>query len=67
MSWALSDLVVLVCPAGAETAPVSQGSVGYQAYPETPGDPRTRWLVQVPRYVAVHFCRVGGFVPLEAG
>lgn len=61
-----ADYVVLICPAGAADAPISHGARAYPAYPETPGDPHSRWLVRVPRDVSVHFCRVGGFVPLEA-
>jgi hypothetical protein len=42
-----SDLVVLICPAGAESAPISHGDRNWPAYPETPGDPHSRWLVGV--------------------
>jgi hypothetical protein len=61
-----SDLVVLICPAGAESAPISHGDRNWPAYPETPGDPHSRWLVGGPGYVSYHLCRVGGFVPLKA-
>jgi hypothetical protein len=59
-----ADYVVLICPTGAADAPMSHGDRAYPGFPETPGDPRSRWLVRVPRHVSVHFCRVGGFVPL---
>ena len=61
------DWMILVCPAGAETAPISHGTTAYEAYREDIHSPHSRWLVAVPRYVAVHLCRVGGFAPLDAG
>jgi hypothetical protein len=60
-----ADLIVLICPPGAADAPISHGSVAYTPWPEEPGNPRSRYLVRVPRYAAYHLCRVGGFVPLE--
>ena len=60
-----ADYVVLICPPGAEAAPISHGPVSYQAFPEEPGNAHSRWLVRVPRFAAYHFCRVGGFVPRD--
>jgi hypothetical protein len=56
--------VTLIAPPGAQDAPVSFGATGYQCFPETPGDPRSRWLVRVPAYTVQHFLGVGGFVVL---
>jgi len=63
------DLVVLICPPGASGAPISYGTVAWEAYREEgPGAGRGRWLVRVPREVARHFCGgVAGFTPLDPG
>jgi hypothetical protein len=62
-----ADTMILICPAGAESAPISHGDRAYPAYPEDPGAERTRWLVRVPRHVAVPLLRVGGFELFKAG
>jgi hypothetical protein len=59
--------VVLVCPPGAQDAPISHGDVAYAPYREDIEDPHSRWLVKVPPHVSVPLCRVGGFFRLEAG
>jgi hypothetical protein len=51
------DLVVLVCPSGAEQAPISEGTTGYEAFHAA-----GCWLVAVPAAAAGHFCGgVAGF------
>jgi hypothetical protein len=55
------DFVTLLCPPGAEQGPVSFGEVGYRAYPFDPRAAATPWLVDVPREIAGHFLRTGGF------
>jgi len=59
------DLVLLVVPAGGESAPISHGDQAYPCWPETPGSATTRWLCRVPRNVAAHLCNRGGFYRLE--
>jgi hypothetical protein len=59
--------VTLVCPLGAENGKISHGAVAYEPYREDIENPRSRWLVKVPKFAAIHFCRVGGFVLIEAG
>jgi hypothetical protein len=52
-------LVVLVCPSGAEQAPISEGTVGYEAFHHHAAG---CWLVAVPEPAAGHFCAgVAGF------
>jgi hypothetical protein len=48
-----ADTVVLVCPSGAQDAPISEGTVSFTPFPEDPGNPHSRWLVKVPRLVAL--------------
>ena len=60
------DWVILVCPPGAETAPISHGDREFLPYREVHTDPHSRWLVVVPKEAAIHFCRTGGFRLLEA-
>lgn len=55
------DFVTLVCPPGAELAPISHGAIGYEAYRELGRS--GLWLVDVPREAAAPLCRVGGFKP----
>jgi hypothetical protein len=62
-----NPLVTLICPPGAESAPISHGPTAYWAYPEVPGSGNGRFLVRVPKYVSFHLLRVGGFTLLEAG
>jgi hypothetical protein len=64
MAAAEEHLVTLVCPPGAETALISHGDVGYEAYREV-GPGAGRWLVDVPRHVAHFLCWNGGFAPLD--
>jgi hypothetical protein len=59
------DFVTLICPPGAQDAPISEGTTAYTPFPETPGDPRSRWLVCVPQGVAMHLCWNAGFRVLE--
>jgi hypothetical protein len=54
----VSDDVVLVCPAGAETALISEGAIGYEAFHHRETG---RWYVVVPMTVAAHLCWNGGF------
>jgi hypothetical protein len=67
-AWVLHPVpdgfVRLVCPVGAESAPVSHGSDGFEAFREH-GPGWGRWLVDVPAAAAAHFCRTGGFVRYE--
>jgi hypothetical protein len=59
------DMVVLICPPGAESGKISHGDREFVPYRENIHNPRSRWLVRVPAgEVAYHFCRVGGFTPL---
>jgi hypothetical protein len=51
----------LVCPAGAEGAPVSHGEAGYEAFRERGGDRSSKWLVDVPAEAALYFIRGAGF------
>jgi hypothetical protein len=60
------ELVILVCPPGAQDGKISHGDVAYEPYREDIDNPRSRWLVRVPRAAAIHFCRTGGFSLLEA-
>jgi hypothetical protein len=68
MSAAPADgMVILICPAGAQDGKISHGDREFLPYREDIHNPRSRWLVRVPRgEVAFHLCRVGGFAPLEA-
>jgi len=54
-----TDWVTLQCPPGAENAPISHGAVSYRAYRVHKAS--DVWLVDVPREVAFHLCRTGGF------
>jgi hypothetical protein len=53
------DLVTLRGPQGAETAPISFDTVGYEAYREF-GD-HGHWIVRVPKHVAAPLIKNGGF------
>jgi hypothetical protein len=53
------NCVTLLCPEGAETAPISHGPIAFEPY-------RQNWrsgpfLVDVPPEVARHLCYRGGF------
>jgi hypothetical protein len=61
---AAQGLVTLICPPGAETAPISHGALAWEAYRES-GPGRGRWLVDVPGEVAHFLCWNGGFAPLD--
>ena len=39
------DWVIMVCPPGAETAPISHGDREFLPYREDHTDPYSRWLV----------------------
>jgi hypothetical protein len=58
------QLVTLLCPQGAEQAPISHGTTAYWAFREH-GEPGP-WIVRVSREAATYLCRNGGFVPIEA-
>jgi hypothetical protein len=51
----------LVCPPGAEQAPISYGEFGYEAFRERSGDRGSKWLCDVPAEAARHLCWNGGF------
>jgi hypothetical protein len=51
--------VTLLCPPGAEQAPVSHGDVGYRAYLADHRDPLSPWYVDLPRSISDHFLRAG--------
>jgi hypothetical protein len=52
------DFVTLVCPSGAELAPISHGVVSYEPWHD---HTHNLWLVRVPMAAATHFCWNGGF------
>jgi hypothetical protein len=64
-----TEFVTLICPPGAELAPISHGEVAYEAYraaghPAAPTSaPRGYeiWYVDVPIEAARYFCARGGF------
>jgi hypothetical protein len=59
------DMVILVCPRGAENGAISHGEREFKPWREDVENPNSRWLVRVPRGIAAyHFCRVGGFVQI---
>jgi len=51
---------VLICPPGAESAPISHGATNYEPYREH-GRAGGAWLVEVPIEAAGPLLRVGGF------
>jgi hypothetical protein len=55
------DWVTLVCPAGAADAAISEGETAYAPYRADVRDPRSLWLVRVPREVAQRLCWNAGF------
>jgi hypothetical protein len=55
--------VILVLPAGAESAPISHGTTSYPPFRADHTDPASPWLVDVPPEVAVHLCHNAGFHP----
>jgi hypothetical protein len=61
----VNDEVVLICPPGAQDGEISHGDRCWEPWKEDIENPHSRWRVRVPREVAYHFCRVGGFVPLD--
>ena len=52
--------LVLVCPPGAELAPISHGAVAFEPWREH-GRAGGLWLVEVPIEAAGPLMRVGGF------
>lgn len=56
--------VTLVCPPGAESAPISHGAMAYRSYRVHKAS--DVWLVDVPVEVARHLMWNGGFYPYEA-
>jgi hypothetical protein len=63
----MADTVILVCPPGAQDGAISEGTTQYFPYREDHTDPHSRWLVDVPREAARHFCWNAGFRVLEPG
>jgi hypothetical protein len=61
------DLITLILPPGAEAGKVSHGDREWIPYRLDHTDPGSKWAVEVPKNVAYHLCRVGGFVLLEDG
>jgi hypothetical protein len=61
------DWVTLVCPPGAQDAPISEGTRSYAPYREDHLDEHSRWLVRVPRQVAARLCWNAGFYVLSGG
>ena len=57
-------LVTLVCPPGAESAPISHGETAYRAYRIHQAS--DVWLVDVPVEVARHLMWNGGFYKYKA-
>ena len=57
-------LITLVCPSGAESAPISHGETAYRAYRVHKAS--DVWLVDVPVDVARYLMWNGGFYPYEA-
>jgi hypothetical protein len=56
----MADETVLICPQGAETAPISHGATGYEAWHHHASG---HWLVRVPTWTVPHFRSSGaGFV-----
>jgi hypothetical protein len=47
-------MVILICPAGAESGKISHGHREFIPYREDVENPRSRWLVKVPRGVVAH-------------
>jgi hypothetical protein len=58
-------LITLVCPPGAESAPISHGETAYRAYRVHKAS--DVWLVDVPVGVARYLMWNGGFYLYEAG
>ena len=59
-------MVTLIVPPGAESAPISHGTVAYVPYREDHTDSHSRWLVDIPHDVAHHFVGApAGFWPLD--
>jgi hypothetical protein len=60
MTDRLADaMITLVCPPGAESAPISHGETAYWAYRADKGS--NVWLVDVPVEVARYLTWNGGF------
>ena len=55
--------VTLVCPPGAESAPISHGTTAYRSYRVDKAS--DVWLVDVPIEVAGYLMWNGGFWPFE--
>jgi len=53
------ELVTLVCPPGAESAPISHSDQAFEPYRQHGRD--GLWLVDVPAEAAIHFCWNAGF------
>jgi hypothetical protein len=56
-----ADYVILICPPGAESAPISHGAQSYHCWREDHRDAASRWLVAVPLEVARHLTWNAGF------
>jgi hypothetical protein len=53
--------MILVCPPGAEAAPISHGTTAYVPYRADHTNPSSLWLVEVPPEVGQHLMHNGGF------
>jgi hypothetical protein len=57
--------LTLVCPPGAESAPISFGARAYRSYRERKDN--DVWLVDLPQEAAFWLCRKGGFYRYAPG
>jgi len=64
MPMSEDHLVTLLCPQGAEQAPISHGTTAYWAFRQH-GETGP-WIVRVSQEAAPYLCRNAGFVPLNA-
>ena len=64
MDGSADALITLVCPPGAESAPISHGETAYRAYRVHKAS--DVWLVDVPLAVARRLMWNGGFYVYEA-
>jgi hypothetical protein len=55
------DMIVLICPRGAENGAISHGDREFTPWRENIHDPHSKWLVAVPKELARFFCFNAGF------
>ena len=55
--------MILVCPPGAENAPISHGTAKYDPYRADHTNPNSLWLVEVPPEVGLYLIHNAGFYP----